>query len=133
LPDDITLPLLWLGLGSNMFSLFTGIHSAVIGAMAGYGSLWTIFVLFKYLTGKEGMGYGDFKLLAMLGAWLGWELLPVIILFSSLLGALVGIFLILVRGRDRSSPIPFGPYLAFSGWIALLWGNEIMAIYLGSG
>ena len=130
LPDDITLPLLWLGLGCNMFNIFTNLHSSVIGAIAGYGSLWIIFVTFRLVTGKEGMGYGDFKLLAMLGAWLGWEMLPLIILLSSLLGAVIGIFLIIIRGRDRNNPIPFGPYLALSGWIALLWGNEITDIYL---
>jgi len=131
LPDDITLPLLWLGLASNLLNVFTTIQSAVIGAILGYGILWLIFVVFKTLTGKEGMGYGDFKLLAMLGAWGGWQVLPFIILLSSLLGSIIGIALILFRGHQRTSPIPFGPYLAVSGWIGLIWGHEIIAYYLG--
>ncbi len=130
LPDSITLPLLWLGLLFNLFGTFTPLHSAVIGAMAGYLSLWSIFWLFKLVTGKEGMGYGDFKLLAALGAWLGWSLLPTIILLSSLAGAVVGIFLIVAARRGRNIPIPFGPYLAAAGLIALLWGNQITRSYL---
>jgi leader peptidase (prepilin peptidase)/N-methyltransferase len=130
LPDNITLPFLWLGLLLNLNGLFVGISSAVIGATAGYLILWFVYQIFKRLTGKEGMGYGDFKLLAMLGAWLGWQVLPVIILLSTLVGSLIGIFLILFRQHDRSHPIPFGPYLAIAGWIALLWGNEINSAYL---
>lgn len=131
LPDDITLPFLWLGLGLNLFGLFTTLQAAVLGAILGYGIFWLVFQLFRLVTGKEGMGYGDFKLLAMLGAWLGWQALPLIILLASFLGAIVGISLMLLRGRDRHDPIPFGPYLAGAGWIALLWGAEINAAYLG--
>lgn len=130
LPDDITLPLLWLGLIINMFGLFTDIHSSLLGAILGYSVLWIIFVVFKLLTGKEGMGYGDFKLLAMLGAWLGWQQLPFIILASSLAGVITGLFLILFSGQDRSTPFPFGPSLAAAGWVALLWGNDITRFYL---
>jgi leader peptidase (prepilin peptidase)/N-methyltransferase len=130
LPDSITLPLLWLGLLVNSFGLFTTLHLAVAGAMVGYLTLWSIFWLFKLLTGKEGMGYGDFKLLAALGAWVGVTQLPVVILFSSLVGAIVGIALILFRQHDKQNPIPFGPYLAIAGWIALIWGTEITQTYL---
>lgn len=131
LPDSITLPLLWLGLAFNLNNAFTDLPSAVIGAMAGYLSLWSVFWLFKLATGKEGMGYGDFKLLAALGAWLGWQLLPAIILLSSVVGALVGISLILALGRERNLPIPFGPYLAAAGLIALFWGQKLTQAYLG--
>ena len=130
LPDTITLPLLWLGLLVNLYGLFVPLEDAVIGAVAGYLSLWTIFQLFRLLTGKEGMGYGDFKLLAVLGAWLGWQYILLIVLLSSVVGAVIGITLIVARGRDRSIPIPFGPYLAIAGWIAMLWGREITATYL---
>lgn len=130
LPDQITLPLLWLGLLLNIDGLFVDLSTAVIGAAAGYLALWSVFHLFRLLTGKEGMGYGDFKLLAVLGAWLGWQLLPQIVLVSSLVGAVVGIGLILFRGRERSHPIPFGPYLAAAGLIALLWGPQINSGYL---
>ncbi len=130
LPDDITLPLLWLGLLLNSFAVFTSLQSAVIGAVAGYASLWGVYQLFKLITGKEGMGYGDFKLFAALGAWLGWQNLPLVILLSSLLGALVGLAFILFFGRDRRLPIPFGPFLCFAGWIALLWGDHITRFYL---
>jgi leader peptidase (prepilin peptidase)/N-methyltransferase len=130
LPDNITLPFLWLGLLVNIRGLFTDLESAVIGAIAGYMALWSVYQLFKKLTGKEGMGYGDFKLLAMLGAWLGWQYLPQIILLSALVGAVVGILLIVVRGRDRNIPIPFGPYLAAAGWISLMWGAQINEAYL---
>lgn len=130
LPDDITLPFLWLGLVCNLFGLFTGLHSSVLGAVCGYLLLWSVYKLFKAVTGKEGMGYGDFKLLAMLGAWLGWSMLPFIILASSACGAVVGIGLMLLRGAPRSRPIPFGPYLAVAGWIALLWGPKLTAAYL---
>ncbi|RMF16030.1 MAG: prepilin peptidase [Gammaproteobacteria bacterium] len=133
LPDTITLPVLWLGLLINTQGLFTDLESAVWGATAGYLSLWSIYWLFKLLTGKEGMGYGDFKLLAALGAWMGWQMLPLIILLSSLVGAVVGIVMIMAMGRDRQIPIPFGPYLAAAGWIALLWGHEIVAAWLGRG
>lgn len=130
LPDDITLPLLWLGLIVNSFHLFTNLPSALWGAIAGYVSLWSVYKLFKLLTGKEGMGYGDFKLLAALGAWMGWQMLPQIILLSSLVGAVIGIGLIVIRGRDRNIPIPFGPYLAIAGWIAFVWGDTINQTYL---
>jgi leader peptidase (prepilin peptidase)/N-methyltransferase len=130
LPDNITLPFLWLGLFLNLNGLFVDLTSAVIGAMAGYLILWLVYQVFKKLTGKEGMGYGDFKLLALLGAWLGWQALPAIILLSTLVGSVIGISLILFKQHDRSHPIPFGPYLAIAGWIALLWGNEINTTYL---
>jgi leader peptidase (prepilin peptidase)/N-methyltransferase len=132
LPDDITLPLMWLGLLFNLGNTYVSLQDAVIGAMAGYLILWSIYWLFKLLTGKEGMGYGDFKLLAALGAWLGWQMLPIIILLSSLVGAVCGIALMVIKRRGKEIPIPFGPYLAMAGWIALLWGEPIMATYLGS-
>ena len=132
LPDDITLPLMWLGLLFNVGNTYVSLQDAVICAMAGYLILWSIYWLFKLLTGKEGMGYGDFKLLAALGAWLGWQALPVIILLSSLVGAICGIALMVIKRRGKEIPIPFGPYLAMAGWIALLWGDSIMAAYLGS-
>jgi leader peptidase (prepilin peptidase) / N-methyltransferase len=131
LPDSITLPLLWLGLAFNIGSTFTDLPSAVVGAMAGYLALWSVFWLFKLATGKEGMGYGDFKLLAALGAWLGWGLLPAIILLSSLVGAIIGITLIVVARHGRNVPIPFGPYLAAAGVIALFWGDDLTRTYLG--
>ena len=131
LPDDITLPLLWIGLLVNINQGFTDIQAAVIGAIAGYLSLWSIYWCFKLITGKEGMGYGDFKLLAAIGAWLGWSMLPVVILLSSLVGALVGIGLILAAKLNRNIPIPFGPYLVGGALIALFWGEELVHIYLG--
>jgi len=131
LPDDITLPLLWIGLLVNINQGFTDIQAAVIGAIAGYLSLWSIYWCFKLITGKEGMGYGDFKLLAAIGAWLGWSMLPVVILLSSLVGALVGIGLILATKLNRNIPIPFGPYLVGGALIALFWGEELVHIYLG--
>ncbi|NIN36943.1 MAG: prepilin peptidase [Gammaproteobacteria bacterium] len=131
LPDDITLPFLWLGLLCNLFDMFTSLQASVIGASLGYGILWSIFILFKLLTGKEGMGHGDFKLLAMLGAWMGWQSLPLIILLASLSGSIIGILIIIFRGHERTIPIPFGPYLAISGWISLIWGEEIIRFYLG--
>ncbi|MGE0370473.1 MAG: A24 family peptidase, partial [Gammaproteobacteria bacterium] len=131
LPDGITLPLLWLGLALSLFEVFADSPDAIIGALAGYLSLWGVYWLFKLLTGKEGMGYGDFKLLAMLGAWAGWTYLLPIVLLSSLVGAVVGITLVVLRGRDRNIPIPFGPYLATAGWITLLWGREILDAYWG--
>jgi leader peptidase (prepilin peptidase)/N-methyltransferase len=131
LPDDLTLSLLWLGLLVNLNGSFVPLHEAVIGAAAGYLSLWAVYWLFKLATGKEGMGYGDFKLLAALGAWLGWKMLPVIILLSSLVGAVVGIALIVLVKRGRDIPIPFGPYLAAAGLIALLYGKPLAQMYLG--
>lgn len=130
LPDDITLPILWLGIICNIFSLFTDIYSSLFGAIFGYGVLWLIFMLYKMLTGKEGMGYGDFKLLAMIGAWLGWQMLPLIILISSILGATIGVLLIVYAKHGKNIPIPFGPYLAIAGCIALFWGRDIMHFYL---
>lgn len=129
LPDAILLPTLWLGLLASLFSVFQDSRASIIGAVAGYLSLWLVYHIFRWLTGKEGMGYGDFKLFALLGAWLGWQSLPLVILLSSLVGALVGIVLILAMGRDRNLPIPFGPYLAGAGWIALLWGQDILRWY----
>ena len=129
LPDNITLPMLWVGLLCSLFGLFASPEDAIVGALAGYLSLWTVFQLFRLITGKEGMGYGDFKLFALFGAWLGWQYLPQIILLSSLVGAIVGITLV-VLGRDRDNPIPFGPYLAAAGWISLLWGEQINRAYL---
>jgi leader peptidase (prepilin peptidase)/N-methyltransferase len=130
LPDDLTLPLLWLGLGVALFGLFADLPSAVIGAMAGYLALWLVYQAFRLLTGKEGMGFGDFKLLAALGAWTGWPYLITIIILSSLVGAAFGLALILLRQRDRQIPMPFGPFLAAAGWIALLWGESINTTYL---
>ena len=130
LPDTLTLPLLWLGLLFNLFGTFTTLQSAVIGAMAGYLSLWLVYWAFKLVTGKEGMGYGDFKLLAAIGAWLGWELLPVTILLSSLVGALAGLLMIALVRHDRRIPIPFGPYLAGGGMVALFFGADLMRAYL---
>jgi leader peptidase (prepilin peptidase) / N-methyltransferase len=132
LPDDITLPLLWAGLLFNLGTTFTPLPSAVIGAIAGYLALWTVYWVFKYATGKEGMGYGDFKLLAAIGAWLGWKMLPAVILLSSLVGAVVGLSLIWLAKHGRQVPIPFGPYLAAAGIIALFWGEAINRAYLHS-
>lgn len=131
LPDNITLPLLWTGLAFNLGGVFTDLPSAVVGAMAGYLVLWTVYWAFKLATGKEGMGYGDFKLLAAIGAWLGWKLLPVVILLSSVVGAAVGIALIVAARHGRNVPIPFGPYLAGGGVIALFWGQALTLAYLG--
>ena len=131
LPDSITLPLLWIGLAFNLANTYTDLSSAVLGAMIGYLCLWLVFWAFKLATGKEGMGYGDFKLLAALGAWLGWQMLPAIILLSSVVGAVVGISLIVIARRGRHVPIPFGPFLAAAGIIALLWGAQITRGYLG--
>jgi len=130
LPDNITLPLLWLGIIVNTSELYTSLESSVFGAVAGYLILWSIYKLFKLVTGKEGMGYGDFKLLAALGAWMGWMMLPQIILLSSLVGAIIGVTMILVSKHDKSIPIPFGPYLAIAGWIAFIWGADINQIWL---
>ena len=134
LPDSITLPLLWAGLVIAAIPvggkpLFTDLHSSVIGAVAGYLALWAVYQLFKLATGKEGMGYGDFKLLAAIGAWLGWQMLPLVILLSAAVGSVVGLILIVAGGRSRHVPIPFGPYLAAAGWVALLWGEPLIRLY----
>jgi leader peptidase (prepilin peptidase)/N-methyltransferase len=130
LPDSITLPLLWAGLLINLSGTFTDLPSSVLGAIIGYLSLWSVYWGFKLTTGKEGMGYGDFKLLAALGAWLGWQMLPLIILLSSLVGAVVGVALIVLAKQGRNVPIPFGPYLAAAGLLALFWGKELTQSYL---
>ena len=131
LPDAITLPLVWVGLGFNLAHAFVPLQTAVIGAMAGYLALWSVYWLFKLATGKDGMGYGDFKLLAALGAFLGWQMLPLIILASSMVGAVFGIALMILAKRGREVPMPFGPYLACAGFIALIWGAELTRLYLG--
>ena len=137
IPDSIVIPLVWLGLAMSLFHgkvggeyLFVSPVDSIIGAIAGYLSLWTVYKVFKLLTGKEGMGYGDFKLLAALGAWLGWQSLHLVILLSAVVGAVFGIAMIVLRGRDRQLPIPFGPYLAAAGWVAMLWGEQIWNAYL---
>ena len=130
LPDVLVLPLLWLGLIANSFGVYTSLNDALWGAVAGYLSLWSVYWLFKLVTGKEGMGYGDFKLLAMLGAWGGWQILPLTILLSSLVGAILGIIILKTRDQDNATPLPFGPYLAIAGWIALIWGETITSRYL---
>jgi leader peptidase (prepilin peptidase)/N-methyltransferase len=137
IPDSIVLPLMWVGLAMSLFhpmnsanTLFIAPSDAIVGAMAGYLTLWSIFWLFKLVTGKDGMGYGDFKLLAALGAWLGWQQLPMIIMMSAVVGAVINITLILARGKDRSIPIPFGPYLAAAGWITMIWGETIKNTYI---
>ncbi|MFK8021231.1 MAG: A24 family peptidase [Pseudomonadales bacterium] len=130
LPDNITLPLVWLGLIANVSGTFVDLETAVWGAVAGYLSLWSVFWLFKLLTGKDGMGYGDFKLLAALGAWLGWQMLPLIIILSSLVGAILGSLALLKSKQAQSTPIPFGPYLAVAGGIAMIWGDQIVQAYL---
>jgi len=131
LPDQIVMPLLWLGLLINISNTFVPLTDAVIGAAVGYGSLFSIFWIFKLVTGKEGMGHGDFKLFALFGAWIGWQLLPVLILMASIVGAIVGISLMVLKSHSREQAIPFGPYLAVSGWITLMWGEGIWAWYLG--
>jgi len=130
LPDNITLPFLWLGLIANSFGLFCSLPEALWGGVFGYLSLWSVYWLFKLVTGKEGMGYGDFKLLAVLGAWFGWQMLPLIILLSSLVGAVVGIALLVLKNKGKSVPIPFGPYLAAAGFIAAIWGERLTQAYL---
>jgi leader peptidase (prepilin peptidase)/N-methyltransferase len=130
LPDQITLPLLWLGLLVNLQGLFASTDAAIIGAAVGYLSLWSVYWLFKLTTGKEGMGYGDFKLTAALGAWLGWQMVPVVIFLASAVGAVIGCCAIIFAGRDRDTPLAFGPYLCISGWIAMLWGDSILQQYL---
>jgi leader peptidase (prepilin peptidase)/N-methyltransferase len=132
LPDDLTLPLLWIGLLINIPGTFVPLADAVIGAVAGYLCLWAIFWLFKLTTGKEGMGYGDFKLLAALGAWLGWKMLPIIVLLSSVVGAVVGVALMILAKRGRDNPIPFGPYLAAAGMVTLFYGKPLVHAWLGS-
>ncbi|MDF9903396.1 UNVERIFIED_ORG: leader peptidase (prepilin peptidase)/N-methyltransferase [Pseudomonas reinekei] len=129
LPDVLVLPLMWLGLVVNSFGLFVSLHEALWGAITGYSVLWSVFWLFKLITGKDGMGHGDFKLLAMLGAWGGWQILPLTILLSSLVGAIIGLITLRLRHAKTSTPIPFGPYLAIAGWIALLWGGQITDLY----
>ena len=131
LPDNITLPLLWVGLLLSIDGVFVPPTTAILGAAAGYGVLWLVYHLFRLATGKEGMGYGDFKLLATLGAWVGWQGLPLVILLSSVVGSVVGVVLIATLGRGRDYQIPFGPYLAAAGWITLLWGQDILDAYLG--
>jgi leader peptidase (prepilin peptidase)/N-methyltransferase len=137
IPDSIVLPLLWVGLGMSLFhplagaeTLFIEPKDAIVGAIAGYLSLWSVYQLFKMATGKEGMGYGDFKLLAALGAWLGWQVLPIVIMMSAIVGAIVGLALIFFRRHDRNVPIPFGPYLAAAGWISMLYGETIKNAYI---
>lgn len=137
IPDAIVLPLMWLGLAMSLFhpmagskTLFISPSVAIVGAMAGYLTLWSMFWLFKLATGKDGMGYGDFKLLAALGAWLGWQALPMIIMMSAAVGAVINIAMIVVRGKDRNIPIPFGPYLAAAGWITMIWGEKIKNAYI---
>ena len=130
LPDDITLPLLWLGLLFSFYELFTDLRSSVIGAMAGYLILWSVYQFFKLVTKKEGMGFGDFKLLAALGAWLGFNYLPQIIFMSAIVGSIIGIAMLVIGKTKQQQPIPFGPYLAIAGWVALLWGDTINTTYL---
>jgi leader peptidase (prepilin peptidase) / N-methyltransferase len=137
LPDGITLPLMWAGLLAAVVvgpiagsPIPVSARDALIGAAAGYGSLWLVFHIFRLITGKEGMGYGDFKLFAALGAWLGWKLLPLVILLSAATGAVIGILMIVLRGRDRAAPMPFGPYLAAAGWIAMMYGDVLVSSYL---
>ena len=132
LPDDLTLVLLWSGLFASLFNVFTDPVSSIIGALAGYLSLWIVYHLFRLLTGKEGMGYGDFKLLAALGAWLGWQILPLTILLSSLVGAVIGLTMIGLKRHKSSQPMPFGPFIALAGWIAMIWGDKIIDTYLRS-
>ena len=132
LPDDITLPLVWAGLIANMGGIFVDLQTAVIGAVGGYLALWCVFWAYKFATGKDGMGYGDFKLLAAIGAWLGWKMLPVVILVSSSIGAVLGIALIVFARHGRDVPIPFGPYLVLGGLVALFWGDSLVQFYLQS-
>jgi leader peptidase (prepilin peptidase)/N-methyltransferase len=130
LPDSITLPLLWLGLLLSLAGGFASPRDAILGAALGYLFLWTIYQGFKLITGREGMGYGDFKLFALFGAWLGWQALPMILILSSVVGAVIGLALLARRGQDRHTPLPFGPYLAAAGWLALLWGDSFNGAYL---
>jgi leader peptidase (prepilin peptidase)/N-methyltransferase len=130
LPDQITLPLLWLVLIAAVIGLTIEPSQAIIGAAAGYLCFWSVYWAFKLLTGKEGMGYGDFKLMAVFGALLGWQSLPMVVLLSSLVGAIIGISLLSIQGKDKATPIPFGPYIAIAGWVSLIWGDSIQAAYL---
>ena len=130
LPDTITLPLLWIGLGVNLFEIWTPLSSAVLGAMLGYGSLWSVYWLFKLVTGKEGMGYGDFKLLAALGAWFGWQAIPMMILLSSFVGAALGIAILVAKQQGRDTPMPFGPYLVGAGLLTLFFGDSLLNQYM---
>ncbi len=130
LPDQLTLPLVWLALVASVMGFSIAPADAIIGAATGYLSLWSVFWLFKLTTGKEGMGYGDFKLLAVFGALLGWQNILTIILMSSVVGAVIGIMQLSIQGKDKATPIPFGPYLAIAGWITMLWGDEIRHAYL---
>ena len=130
LPDRLTLPLLAIGLGVNAVNTFTDLISALVGAIAGYGSFWIVFHGFRIVTGKEGMGHGDFKLLAALGAWMGWQMLPLIILLSAGTGAIIGITMLILQQHQRGQQVPFGPYLAGAGWLALLWGVDFNHYYL---
>jgi len=132
LPAELTFLLLWAGLFASLFNVFIDPVSSIIGALAGYLSLWSVYHLFRLLTGKEGMGHGDFKLLAALGAWLGWQMLPLIILLSSLVGAVIGLTMIGLKRHQSSQPMPFGPFIALAGWIALMWGDKIIDTYLRS-
>lgn len=131
LPDNLTIPLIWSGLLANLWGLFVPLEEALVGAVAGYLSLWSVYHLFRLLTGKEGMGFGDFKLLAALGAWMGWKMLLPIVLVASMAGAVVGISLILLKGQARSKPIPFGPWLALGGLVALFFGKDLLRFWLG--
>ena len=133
LPDNLTMPLLWAGIVLSFWSVFADLASSVTGAIAGYLVLWSIYHMFRLVTGKEGMGYGDFKLLAALGAWLGWQMLPLVVMFSSIVGAVVGLALIGSGRLKRDKPMPFGPFIAAAGWIALIWGQDIVDFYMGSG
>ena len=133
LPDNMTIPLMWSGILISFWSVHTDLSSSVTGAVAGYLVLWTIYHLFRILTGKEGMGYGDFKLLAALGAWMGWQMLPLIVLLSSVVGAVVGLILIATGRLKKDRPMPFGPFIAAAGWIALIWGEDIIDFYIRSG
>ena len=130
IPDILSLPLLWLGLALSISGLFSNSHDAIIGALAGYLSLWIFVKLFKLITGKTGMGHGDFKLFAAFGAWLGWQLLPLILFFSAIIGAVVSIIILFYRGQNRNTPIPFGPYLCLTAWLALFWGHDAIHYYL---
>jgi len=133
LPDNLTLPLMWFGIVLAFWSVHTDLPSSVMGAIAGYLVLWSIYHVFRLLTGKEGMGYGDFKLLAALGAWMGWQMLPLIVLLSSVVGALFGLVLMSAGRLKRDKPMPFGPFIAAAGWIALIWGKDIVDLYSRSG
>ena len=130
LPDNLTMSLLWSGLFISLFFVFTDPVSGIIGALAGYLSLWTVYHLFLLITGKEGMGYGDFKLLAAIGAWLGWQMLPLVILLSSSVGAVTGLLMIGLKRHKSSQPMPFGPFIALAGWVAMMWGEQIIDTYL---